>query len=100
MRSGLPCEWRGVARLTRDTVAIVASVTIRDLRNHGGEVVDRVAAGEHVTVTRAGKPVAELRPIRGGGLSSSVLLERWRWLPPMDPAALRRGIDALVDPAL
>jgi hypothetical protein len=29
-----------------------------------------------------------------------VLLERWRWLPPMDPAALRRDIDALVDPAL
>ena len=25
------------------------SVTIRELRNHGGEVVDRVEAGEHVT---------------------------------------------------
>ena len=27
-------------------------VSIRDLRNHGGEVIDAVAAGESVTVTR------------------------------------------------
>ncbi len=40
----------------------MAEITIRELRNHGGEVVDRVAHGEQITVTRAGKPVAELRP--------------------------------------
>jgi len=39
-------------------------VTIRELRNHGGEVVDRAAAGELITITRNGTPVAELRLVR------------------------------------
>lgn len=76
------------------------SVTIRDLRNRGGEVVDRVAAGDRVTVTRDGHPVAELRPIRGRGLSAAALLRRWRQVPVVDADALRRDIDAVIDPSL
>jgi len=38
----------------------MAEVSIRELGNHGGEVIDRVARGEQLTVTRSGKPVAEL----------------------------------------
>ncbi len=41
----------------------MAEASIRELRNHGGEVIDRVAAGERVTITRDGKAVAELRPL-------------------------------------
>ncbi|MFN8630934.1 MAG: type II toxin-antitoxin system prevent-host-death family antitoxin [Chloroflexota bacterium] len=76
------------------------SVTIRELRNHGGEVMDRVEAGEQVTVTRDGRPVAELRPLRSRGVSSAALLERWRRIPAIDPDALRRDLDAVVDQAL
>ncbi|MGB7163680.1 MAG: type II toxin-antitoxin system prevent-host-death family antitoxin, partial [Mycobacterium sp.] len=36
---------------------------MRDLRNKGGEVLDRVERGECVIVTRDGRPVAELRPL-------------------------------------
>ncbi|MDP9380882.1 MAG: type II toxin-antitoxin system prevent-host-death family antitoxin, partial [Chloroflexota bacterium] len=36
---------------------------MRDLRNRGGELVERVAGGEHIVVTRDGEPVAELRPL-------------------------------------
>jgi prevent-host-death family protein len=43
---------------------------------HGGDVVGRVEAGEHVTVTRDGRPVAELRPLRSRGISLVALLER------------------------
>jgi prevent-host-death family protein len=78
----------------------MVEVTIRELRNHGGAVVDRVAAGERVIVTRNGRPVAELRPVRSAGLTATTLLERWRRLPPMDPDALRRDIDSVIDPAL
>jgi prevent-host-death family protein len=78
----------------------MAEVTIRELRNHGGDVVDRVAAGERIVVTRSGRPVAELRPVRGGRLTASALLQRWRRLPPLDPNALRRDVDATLDPAL
>jgi prevent-host-death family protein len=76
------------------------TVTIRDLRNRGGEVVDRVEAGEHVTVTRDGRPVAELRPVRTRGIAAAALVERWRRLPTVDASALRRDIDAVVDQSL
>ena len=75
-------------------------VTIRELRNHGGDVVDRVAAGERLIVTRDGRPVAELRPVRSSGTSSSVLLSRWRRLPALDEASLRIDLDATIDPRL
>ena len=76
------------------------TVTIRDLRNHGGEVIDRVSSGASITVTRDGRPVAELRPIRSRGLSATALLERWRHIPPVDAAALRTDIDRVIDQAL
>jgi prevent-host-death family protein len=75
----------------------MANVTIRDLRNHGGDVIDRVAGGEHITVTRSGKAVAELRPLRPQALSAVALLRRWHQLPDMDDQALRRDIDAVID---
>jgi prevent-host-death family protein len=78
----------------------VAEVTIRELRNRGGEVVDRVAAGEHVTVTRDGRPVAELRPYRSTPLSATAVLRRWRRLPVVDLNRLRSDIDDIVDPRL
>lgn len=78
----------------------MAEVTIRELRNHGGAVVDRVARGEHLTVTRGGRPVAELRPLPPSGLSSEQLIERRRRLPAVDPARLRAEIDTVVDSTL
>jgi antitoxin (DNA-binding transcriptional repressor) of toxin-antitoxin stability system len=78
----------------------MADVSIRDLRNRGGEVVDRASRGERITITRAGKPVAELRALSGPGLAAHVLLERWRHLPPVDPDRLRRDVDELIEPSL
>jgi antitoxin (DNA-binding transcriptional repressor) of toxin-antitoxin stability system len=75
----------------------MARVSIRDLRNHGGDVVDRAARGEQITVTRSGKAVAELRAVPHPALSAEALLSRWRRLPPVDPVALRADIDGLVD---
>ena len=76
------------------------TVTIRDLRNRGGDVVERVAAGEVVTVTRDGTPVAELRPLRSRGLAAATLLDRWRRLPSVDAASFRRDLDSTLDPRL
>jgi prevent-host-death family protein len=78
----------------------VRQVSIRELRNHGGDVVDRVAEGEEITITRAGKPVAELRPASPPSLPADALLSRWRQLPPLDPVAIREDIDAVLDPNL
>jgi len=78
----------------------MANVTVRELRNKGGEVLNRVEAGERFTVTRAGKPVAELVPLARRPLPLSVLLARWHRLRPVDPARLRADIDAIIDPRL
>ncbi|MDP8932512.1 MAG: type II toxin-antitoxin system prevent-host-death family antitoxin [Actinomycetota bacterium] len=78
----------------------MAEVSIRDLRNHGGDVVDRVQRGEHLTVTRAGRPVAELIPVRRPALKAAALLDRWRNLPPVDPQRLRADLDGVIDPSL
>jgi prevent-host-death family protein len=78
----------------------VAEVSIRQLRNHGGEVIDRVVAGERLTITRDGRQVAELRPLGRPALPASVLIERWSKLPEVDPEALRRDLDAVIDAGL
>jgi prevent-host-death family protein len=75
----------------------MADVSIRDLRNHGGEVVDRAARGEQITVTRSGKAVAELRAASQAPLSAEALLRHWRQLPSIDAVALRADIDGLLD---
>lgn len=78
----------------------MTDVTIRDLRNHGGEVIDRVLAGETVVITRSGVPVAELVPLPPEGLDAAALLARWRTLPQMNSAAFRADIDRVLDPSL
>jgi prevent-host-death family protein len=78
----------------------VSNVTIRDLRNHGGEVVERAARGEPITITRSGRAVAELRAVSSPPLAAETLLRRRRHLPPLDPAALRADIDRLLDSSL
>lgn len=86
--------------LTRDTLIRMTEVTIRDLRNHGGEVVDRVLAGESIVITRSGTPVAELVPLPPEGLDAATLLTRWRTLPMIDVEVLRADLDRVLDPAL
>jgi prevent-host-death family protein len=76
----------------------MSEVTIRQLRHHGGEVVDRAAAGEEITITRGGKSVATLLALAPAALPAETLLARWRHLPAVDPAALRADVDAVVDP--
>jgi prevent-host-death family protein len=76
------------------------NVSIRDLRNHGGEVVKRVEHGETVCITRDGRGVAELRPLENPRFTLPVILSRFRDLPPMDPAALRRDIDEVLDSSI
>jgi prevent-host-death family protein len=78
----------------------MTNVTVRELRNDGGRILDRVASGEALVVTRDGTPVAELRPLRGSPLDAATLLDRWRHLPNVDPVRLRADIDSVMDPSL
>ena len=78
----------------------MSEVSIRDLRNHGGEVIDRVEHGERLTVTRDGRQVAELRPLERRPLKAEVLIERWARLPRFGPGALRRDLDQAINSRL
>jgi len=75
-------------------------VSLRELRDHGGDVVDRAAAGERFTVTRSGKPVAELRPVGRPASTAEVLLARWRRLPHLDRDRLCEDLDEHLDLSL
>jgi prevent-host-death family protein len=72
-------------------------VTVRELRNNGGDVLDRVERGESVIVTRDGRPVAELRPLPRRGPRAAELIARRKRLPRVDQESLRRDVDAVID---
>ncbi len=75
-------------------------MSIRELRNRGGEVMERVARGERLLVTRDGHAVAELRPLGRPAAAAGVLVERWSRLPRIDVEGLRADIDEIIDPRL
>ena len=78
----------------------MSEITVRELRNHGGEVLDRVARGESLTVTRDGQAIAELRPLARHPLPAVVLVQRWRRLPSVDPEKLRTDLNDVLDGSL
>ena len=75
----------------------MGEATIRDLRNHGAEVIRRVQAGESVTITRDGEAVAELRPLPKRRLRAGSLIEQFGVLPPADADRLQADVDAVID---
>lgn len=76
------------------------TVSVRELRNHGGEVLSRVERGETFIVTRDGAELAELRPLRRRSAGPAELIERRRHLRPVDPESLRNDLDDIVDSSL
>lgn len=76
------------------------TVSVRELRNHGADVLNRVARGESLVVTRDGVEVAEVVPLRRRTTRTVDLIERRRHLPVVDPAALRRDLDEILDARL
>lgn len=61
------------------TVVCMDVIQQKELRNHVGEVLRRVEAGESLTITVAGRPVAELSPAgRRRWVSGPALAQLWR----------------------
>lgn len=62
----------------------MATMPANELRNNVDKALRRAEAGEELTIIVSGRPVASLRPPRGGRwLPSSQLAELWR--APADP---------------
>ena len=78
----------------------MSTVTVRELRNHGGDVLARVERGESLTVTSNGRPVGRLVPVPTAAPVPAELVARWRNLPPMSLTALRDDLDDVLDARL
>ena len=91
--------WLLAQCLTRETLSQHRGKRSPSAQSRGSRIglCDR---GESVTVTRQGKPVAELRPITAAGISAATLLERWHSIPVLDLAALRSDLDEVLDSTL
>ena len=75
-------------------------VTVRELRNNGSAVINRVLSGESLIVTRDGDEVAELRPVHQRPTHISVLRKKWQGLPSLNPVALRADIGSIIDQSI
>lgn len=63
----------------------MTSVGIRALKQNASEVVARAAAGESITVTDRGRPVARMTPLEQSTLDRLVAMGAAR--PPLHPLA-------------
>ena len=77
----------------------MTDISVRDLRNEGGEILDSVMRGATVTVTRQGRPIAELRPIRRG-TDTAHLLEIWQGTPTFAFDRLREDLAEIFEDSL
>lgn len=75
-------------------------MTVRDLRNNGGEVLDAVMRGEGMTVTRQGRAVAELRPLRRPGVRIETLEKVFKGCPSFDYSGLVDDMGEILDLSL
>jgi prevent-host-death family protein len=66
----------------------VAAVSVRQLKDHLGEHLRRVQAGQRITVVDGGRPIAELAPVRA---EPSTLDERLALLEASGEITLPRG---------
>ncbi len=73
-------------------------ITQRELRNGSGEIMRRLDEGESFVVTRNGKPVGELTPLRRlRFVPAEFITEIFRTAPSVDGEQLRRDLDAVSD---
>jgi prevent-host-death family protein len=72
----------------------MASYSIAKAKDNLSKLIDEALAGEEVTITRHGKPVAELRPARAVGVAG-------RWSPELidEIAARAKSLPSLGESA-
>jgi antitoxin (DNA-binding transcriptional repressor) of toxin-antitoxin stability system len=67
----------------------VKEVSVRNLCRNGREILDAVIRGESMTVTRHGRAIAELRPLRDPGVRIETLQNAFKHCPHVSHDELR-----------
>jgi prevent-host-death family protein len=77
-------------------------ISQRDLRMRSKEIMDAVEQGQSFTVTRDGRPIGELNPLRRDRtfVTRAEFAELSRGASYVDPDRFRADLDAVIDPYL
>nr|WP_300144095.1 type II toxin-antitoxin system prevent-host-death family antitoxin [Propionicimonas sp.] len=76
-------------------------ISQRDLRMRSREIMDAVEHGEKFTVTRDGRPIGELVPLRPRrSVPAEEFLAASASAPRVDYEQFRRDLDVVIDPYL
>jgi antitoxin (DNA-binding transcriptional repressor) of toxin-antitoxin stability system len=82
---------------------MIKSIPQRILRNENSKIINEVISGETFVVTRNGKPVAELRPLK---LKKLIFIDKFnlkeivRTIPHIDSQRYRNDIDKFISQSL
>lgn len=89
-------------RRYRDEMSRNPEISQRDLRMRSKEIMDALERGQAYTVTRDGRGIGELVPIREPRrfVSRASFAQGARNAPDLALEAFRRDLDEVVDPAL
>lgn len=80
------------------TDLVTTTITQRELRNSSGDIMRRLDAGETFIVTRSGKPVGELSPLRRQRfVTADTVASLFHRAPAIDPDRFRADLDAVAD---
>jgi antitoxin (DNA-binding transcriptional repressor) of toxin-antitoxin stability system len=77
---------------------VTEQISQRELRNDSGRIMRALDDGQSFVVTRHGRPVGELRPLRRDRLVDAVtVVQMFRHAPQLDWERVRQEIDQHVD---
>ena len=80
------------------SLRVSRTISQRELRNDSGAILREVQAGQTITVTRNGVPVAEFRAVpQRRFVLRAVIAEAARCAPRVDYDGLRADLDTVVD---
>jgi len=80
---------------------VTEQISQRELRNDSGRIMRALDDGQTFVVTRNGRPVGELRPLRRDRfVAATTVAEVFRHAPPLDWRRFREDIDRHVEQAV
>jgi len=79
-------------------MSLAPEISQRDLRLRSKDIMDAVERGESFTVTRAGRPMGQLVPLRRQFVSREQFMMGSQHAPKIDYEKFRADLDAIIDP--
>ena len=80
-----------------DAVLVTEQISQRELSNDTGRVIRELDRGRSFVITRNGRPIGELRPLRRDRfVGAEIAVEAFRSAPAVDATRFHRDLDQLI----